>query len=699
MWRQPVRLVASAWGRRHLDDLLDFALPAALAPGNLPALASTFDCSTVIVTEEKLFDYVRSHPTIKALEKICTVQLIPLDDLISERWQYGMTLAYALFRGFAELGPAMTETYILFLNADFILADGSYARLVDRIRRGERIHLSPSYCVVEEELKPELRRQRNQNNGVLSVSHRDMAAMILKKIHGTVRAKIVNQDLFGFEHTDQFYWQVNPDTLIGHQMPIALVGMRPERQLTDLNTFWDWGIVYEFCPSKQLNIIGDSDEFLIMELRPKKRSMDSIMLGRSLPKDIARRTKGYITEYQINNAKFELTLRSCDLPLGLAEARQSLRDHVDKVLGHLKSDPIDHRNHSQWAYHRRHFFRRADRRLISNRQQKAMAELQRKQDELQRTRSMIGKMVRPDSGKPADSFQDIDSSLAVMLQSLRQDIERPDVRPSLSGSLARFYHWLTLISYPYRASRHCLKNLVGPIARRQPLRILALCNPDSFLIRMLEEIPGPHLQVSPRLAIDGALNLLPRGMPKFNVCLFELADPESACAARLLNAAVEQLSDDAKIFVRWHDRSGISLRSVQTEIVEFVLDRAHTKAHFTGSWASTWATALFNRLQHLHVPKPLKFGMMGCALIATAPLVAFAEIRGQLRKRPVATSPRYCNSIVVEIDLSVGTDFAPVESPNLLSLDLAYRRNVARIKGPKFGTEEERRGDRIGGLF
>src|SRR5262249_57642147 len=121
------------------------ALWAALMRGNLPALETFFDCSAVIVTEEKLFDYVRAHPITRKLEQVCPVKLVPLDDLVSDSWQYGMTVAYALFRGFADLGPAMTETYILFLNADFILADGCYSRLIDHIRTPHPAHLPPTY--------------------------------------------------------------------------------------------------------------------------------------------------------------------------------------------------------------------------------------------------------------------------------------------------------------------------------------------------------------------------------------------------------------------------------------------------------------------------------------------------------------------------------------------------------------------------
>ena len=167
-----IRLVTYAWGQSYLDHLLDFTLPSVMSPGNLPALVSAFDSSVTIVTEEKLFDHVRANPTVKAIEAICTVKLIALDDLIAESWQYGMTLAYALFRGFEDLGPAMTETYILFLNSDFVLADGSYARLIDRVRKGERVHLAPSYCTVEQQAIPVLNSMKKQ--GVLTIPPRDI---------------------------------------------------------------------------------------------------------------------------------------------------------------------------------------------------------------------------------------------------------------------------------------------------------------------------------------------------------------------------------------------------------------------------------------------------------------------------------------------------------------------------------------------
>jgi hypothetical protein len=58
-----------------------------------------------------------------------------------EPGEYGVVFTAALFRGFVGLGAKVTETFLLFLNADFIIADGSYRRLAELMREGKRVML------------------------------------------------------------------------------------------------------------------------------------------------------------------------------------------------------------------------------------------------------------------------------------------------------------------------------------------------------------------------------------------------------------------------------------------------------------------------------------------------------------------------------------------------------------------------------
>src|ERR1700730_5660317 len=644
MARQNVRLIAYAWGRQYVDDLLDFALSAALAPGNLPALAAVFDCTAVIVTEEHRFDYVRAHPTAKKLRQICPIELVSLDDLVSDPWQYGITVAYALFRGFEDLGPAMTDTYILFLNADFILADRCYEKLIERIRSAERVHLAPSYCTVQEEIRPLLRKAKNKNGGILAIPARDMAAFILHHPHNTVRAKTVNQSVFEFEYADQFYWKVDSHTLIGHQMPVALVGMRPERALTDLNTFWDWGIVYEFCPSKHLNVIGDSDEFLMMELRSKDRSINSIRLGRSSPKQVSKRLMGHITQYQLDNAQFELRLHSRELPIGLADAQRELRGHVNEVLRHLRSVP-DYRWHRQWIYHLRHFRWRLERKWICSRVERIASEIEVAESRLSKERELIDEYLSDDEREQAlqyldaeyaDSLQEARQQLAILENRLQAPIQPADwIFRRIAGG-----PWV------YRLSRRRLRNWVKGGAEKRTLRILAVCQPYSLLFGLFEQIPGCHMHLTLESAINGSLEMLPQASPRFDLCIVELSGSGESHIKQLLNAVTEHLTEPGTIFVYCDDQGSVPLKSVHSQIVQLILDRSYqAHAYFAGSWASSYVTQALSRARSTTAWRRL----FPLAWVPT--LAVGAELIERTRRTQITTLPKYCSSAVFHIEI------------------------------------------------
>src|ERR1700730_9997994 len=102
----PTRVISYAWGAECADTRLTLTLPALLAPGNLPYVASEVPCELVILTERRFFSKFDNHPTIAHVRKFCPVRLVRLDDLIVSKDKYGMTLTYALHRTFSDLCPA-----------------------------------------------------------------------------------------------------------------------------------------------------------------------------------------------------------------------------------------------------------------------------------------------------------------------------------------------------------------------------------------------------------------------------------------------------------------------------------------------------------------------------------------------------------------------------------------------------------------
>ena len=355
MSRQPVRLITMAWGKKYIDELVSLTLPAILAPNNLPELAAHFACELVIVTEEAWFERLRQHWVYARLQQYCSIELRPIDDLVNQADAYGLTLTYALFRGFEELGPAMVDRQLIFFNADFILADGALRSVGEKIRAGERLILAPSYCVVSEKVMPWLSSRIDDERGYLAVSPREMAAAALRNRHNTIRGKTVNQRAFSVEWMDQFYWLVDEQTLIGHQLPFAVVSMRPERVLTDMCTFWDYGIISEACPTTPRCVLADSDDFLMIELRTADTARDQLRLGWPEPKEIAGRLKQFVTKDPIELARYTLMLHSGDLPAELDDAKAKLDRFVASVLAELPAEPTHWANHPIWAYHYPHF--------------------------------------------------------------------------------------------------------------------------------------------------------------------------------------------------------------------------------------------------------------------------------------------------------------------------------------------------------
>jgi hypothetical protein len=347
--RQRARLVVPVWGPSHAERFTEIALPALLAPGNLPFLAAALDTELVVVTQQELFEVIRGRESFRRMEKHCAARFVAMDDLMSYPAYYGLTITWTLFRGFTDLGPAMTDTWLLFLNSDFILADGSYRALVPKLREPARLILAPSYCTLEEEVLPLLRERLDPATGVLAIPPRAMADLMMDRLHYTVRAKTINRRMFRIERSDQFYYALDHDTLLGRQFPIAIVAMKPERVLTDPQWIWDYGTYSEACPTAPWTVIDDSDEFLMLELRGRNVAADQLELGWLDPSAIARDHSVWTTADQRRCGEHTLILHRGDLPPNLDEGRRALAEFHARVAAETRQPPLPHRNHPIWT--------------------------------------------------------------------------------------------------------------------------------------------------------------------------------------------------------------------------------------------------------------------------------------------------------------------------------------------------------------
>jgi hypothetical protein len=344
--KENARLIIPLWGRVYADKLTSMTLPALLAPGNLPSLCAMFEVEVVIVTETGLFDLIQNSRAFQRIATLCSTKLMPIDDLMSSLpGDYGVVLSKALYRGFLDLDDKVTDTFLLFLNADFIIADGSYRRLGELMLAGHRVIHAPSFRVILEEVWPKLEARTDRRNSVLAISPREMVKLALNYKHLTVKARTVNQRFYHQWCMDQFYWYVDEDTLIGYQWPVALVAVKPERVVTEPTLVWDFAYIPDAAPTLERFFIKDSDDFFMLEPQSRVTGEELIRPGWIAVDDIVKYLNNWTTKDQRHCGAQLLVFHADELPERLNEVIDESRRYMSEVTKRLSPQPQPHTNH------------------------------------------------------------------------------------------------------------------------------------------------------------------------------------------------------------------------------------------------------------------------------------------------------------------------------------------------------------------
>jgi hypothetical protein len=259
------------WGETYIERFCTLSLPSFLAPGNLPALAQETDLEVVIMTRRDDFEYFERNISYKRLCKVCAVRFVEIDDLIATSI-YGVTLTLAYIRPIIACGEEMLHTHFVFMNADFVLADGSLRALCRHIHDGRSIVLAPSFRSTAEEVEPKLESEVDLANGVLTVAPRRLVELSLAHPHRTTIAKVHNQHAFHSSHPNQFFWQVDEHTFLGRYFLIFMLCLKPERVIKTINCYCDYSFIPEMCPSGDEVAMNDSDAFFMLELQNREQS-------------------------------------------------------------------------------------------------------------------------------------------------------------------------------------------------------------------------------------------------------------------------------------------------------------------------------------------------------------------------------------------------------------------------------------------
>lgn len=346
--RPRVRLLIVVWGDRYIDMCATYTVSALLAPGNLPALAEACDVEALIMTAERDIPAFRRNRRFQALERQCAVNFVTIDDLILDgsNTLYGITLTLAFARGIMTQGVHQTSTFFLFMNADFVVADGALRGLLPKILDGEPAVVAPSVRVIAETVQPIL--DAALDGDVLAIPPRRMVAAALQNLHPTVRGKVVTQDDLCCITLNQLFWSVDDETMIGHFPLMFMLCIKPERPLRGVSYFCDYGFIPDLVPSGRMVCLDDSDDFFMLELGAEKQE-EQYMRDEPITRGaILESWRDWTTVHHRRMGLFSLVMHAGERPSTLEATQREALAFVQELQDELPQ-PCDHSNHYYWV--------------------------------------------------------------------------------------------------------------------------------------------------------------------------------------------------------------------------------------------------------------------------------------------------------------------------------------------------------------
>jgi len=357
-----VQLLLCVWGYGYVRQFLEYGLPTMLAPGNIPALAAALPTEFVILTSADDESFITEHPTFKRLASTCRTKIHTIDHLITDG-NYSTTITLAYTEAVRELGEAMVDTCFLFLVSDYIIADGSFANALKRIQKGTSAVVVGNMQVARESALPWLQERLAGNELSLSLQPRELMQWALNNLHPLVLANTVNLPFSHNTDSNRLFWRIDGNTILGRFYLMHMLCVRPE--ITDfvIGSSCDYSFVPEMCPSGNVDIITDSDEYLVIEMQTRSHESKFLRPGPFEVVPLAKSLSEWTTSVHRDNANHTLLFHADEIPAeinrGIAEADAFIAD----LTKNLARKPQPYRGHPYWRGAMAAFYEVGGRRL------------------------------------------------------------------------------------------------------------------------------------------------------------------------------------------------------------------------------------------------------------------------------------------------------------------------------------------------
>jgi len=341
-----IQLLVPVWGTSFISQFLEVSLPTLLAPGNLPALANALPCKLVFLTSSDDAADLNDQAAIHYLRGLCEVEIRIIDDLITgDNYSTTITLAYA--RAVRAAGDAMLDTCFFFMISDYIIADGSLANVLARMRDGSSGVVAGNFQVTEESAKSSFFKTFDLGELHLSLRPRDLIRWALDYLHPMTLANMVNFPLCHSTHCNRLFWRVDENTLVGRFYLMHMICIRPEAADFVVGSSCDYSFIPEMCPSGKVHVVTDSDEYLVVEMQKHGHERNFVRLGSAKQSALVGGLAEWATATHRRNAHSAVVFHAAALPPDLEKVVAESATYVEAIEQSLPPPP-PHRNHPYW---------------------------------------------------------------------------------------------------------------------------------------------------------------------------------------------------------------------------------------------------------------------------------------------------------------------------------------------------------------
>jgi hypothetical protein len=234
------------------------------------------------------------------------------------------------------------------MNADFVLADGSLRSVLKQITAGRSIVLAPSFRVMADVVEPQLRDAVDPHSGALVMSPRQLVSLALKHPHQTMVAKTVTQQTFHSTRPNQFFWKVDEQTVLGRYYLIFMLCLKPERILPKINSYCDYGFIPEMCPSADEAVMGDSDDFFMLELQQHDYEWQFLQQGSLSEIEVSRSLSAWTTAEHRRTARYDVVFHAGEIPPRMNSLKAEASVFINRI-GEMLGPPMRHAHHPYWS--------------------------------------------------------------------------------------------------------------------------------------------------------------------------------------------------------------------------------------------------------------------------------------------------------------------------------------------------------------